>query len=110
MNLSIWADSRLDRVWCSTVAFGPVITQMLMLGAEEPAGGSGAFLGEDLMSYLVLALGAALVAGNVAAIVRPPEGAKKREGDLERAPIARSVVMAVVGLIAAVWALASLVS
>ena len=32
----------------------------------------------------------------------------QEEGALERAPVARSVVMAVVGLVAAVWALASL--
>lgn len=70
---------------------------------------SGAFLGKDLLPYLVLAMGGALVAGNVAAIVRPPTAARK-EGDLERAPVARSVVMAAVGLVAALWALASLVS
>jgi hypothetical protein len=38
--------------------------------------------------------------------VRPPE--QTREGELERAPVARSIGMAVVGLVAAVWALASL--
>lgn len=70
---------------------------------------TGAFLGKDLLPYLVLALGGALVAGNVAAIVRPPTAARN-EGDLERAPIGRSVVMALVGLVAALWALASLIS
>jgi len=64
------------------------------------------FLGEDLLAYLVLALGGALAVGNVLAIVRPPDEA--REGDLERAPVARSIAMAVVGGIAAVWAAASL--
>jgi hypothetical protein len=66
------------------------------------------FLGEDLLAYLVLALGGALFVGNVLAVVKPPPQAK--EGDLERAPVARSVVMAVVGLLAAIWALASLVA
>ncbi len=66
------------------------------------------FLGEDLLAYLVLALGGALVAGNVMALVRPPR--KRDEGDLERPPVGRSVTMAVVGLLAAVWAIASLVS
>lgn len=70
---------------------------------------SGAFLGQDLLPYLVLAMGGALVVGNVAAIVRPPQQARK-EDDLERAPIARSLIMAGLGLIAAVWALASLLS
>lgn len=64
------------------------------------------FLGEDLLAYLVLALGGALAVGNVLAIVRPPDEA--REGDLERAPVARSIAMAVVGGVAAVWAGASL--
>jgi hypothetical protein len=65
------------------------------------------FLGDDLLAWLVLALGGALLAGNVAAIVRPPQQ-PQQEGALERAPIARSVVMALIGLVAAVWALASL--
>lgn len=64
------------------------------------------FGGADLLKYLVLALGGALVVGNVAAIVRPPD--EPREGELSRAPLARSIAMAVLGAIAAVWALASL--
>ena len=67
------------------------------------------FLGDDLLAWLVLALGGALLFGNVAAIVRPP-AEPREEGALERAPVGRSVVMAGVGLLAAVWALASLVS
>ena len=66
------------------------------------------FLGEDLLAWLVLALGGAMAVGNVMALVRPPS--EREEGDLERAPAGRSVVMAVVGGVAAVWALASLVS
>ncbi len=68
----------------------------------------GLFLGKDLLAYLVLAMGAALVAGNVAALVRPPAEGRKEE-DLERAPVARSLIMAGIGLVAAIWALASLV-
>lgn len=64
------------------------------------------FLGEDLLAWMVLAFGGALVAGNVLALVRPPR--EREEGDLERAPVARSVVMAVVGGAAALWALATL--
>ena len=67
------------------------------------------FLGDDLLAWLVLALGGALLVGNVAAIVRPPEGPRE-EGALERAPLTRSVVMAAIGLVAAVWALVSLFS
>lgn len=80
---------------------------MLAILAQES---TGAFLGDDLLPYLVLAMGGALVAGNVAAIVRPPTGQADKEGELERAPVARSAAMAAVGLIAAIWALASLLS
>lgn len=64
-------------------------------------------LGDDLLAWLVLALGGALLVGNVLAIVRPP--GRPDEGALERAPIARSLVMAAIGLVATVWALASLI-
>lgn len=66
------------------------------------------FLGEDLLAYLVLAIGGAMAAGSIMALVRPPEG--RREGDLEQAPVARSLAFAAVGLIGALWALASLIS
>ena len=66
------------------------------------------FLGEDLLAYLVLAVGGALLVGNVMALIRPPDGLA--EGDLERAPVGRSLTMAVVGGLAAVWALASLIA
>jgi hypothetical protein len=64
-------------------------------------------LGDDLLAYLILALGAALFAGNVMALVKPPP---PKEGDLAKAPIGRSLLMGLVGLVAAIWALASLVS
>lgn len=68
------------------------------------------FLGDDLLVWLILAMGGALFAGNLAAIVRPPERTARKDGDLERAPVARSLVMAGVGLVAAVWALVSLLA
>jgi hypothetical protein len=64
------------------------------------------FLGNDLLAWLVLALGGAMAVGNALALVRPPERAK--EGDLPRAPVGRSLVMLVIGAVAALWALASL--
>ncbi|HEX7168550.1 MAG TPA: hypothetical protein VF230_16330 [Acidimicrobiales bacterium] len=67
------------------------------------------FLGEDLLPWLVLALGAALAVGNLLALVRPPQR-EKEDGELERAPIGRSLFMATIGGLAAVWALASLLS
>jgi hypothetical protein len=66
------------------------------------------FLGDNLLPLLVLALGGALLVGNVMALVRPP--AKPKQGELRRAPTGRSLLMALVGLVAAVWALGSLVS
>ncbi len=66
------------------------------------------FLGDDLLPYLVLALGAALVVGNGMALVRPPRQVKK--GELTRAPVGRSAIMIAIGFVAAVWALASLVA
>ena len=66
------------------------------------------FLGDNLLPLLVLALGGALVVGNGMALIRPP--ARAREGDLERPPLPRTLTMMAIGLVAAVWALASLVS
>jgi hypothetical protein len=66
------------------------------------------FLGENLLAYLVLALGGALAAGNILALIKPPPTAKS-EGDLAKAPVARSVLMAAVGALAAAWSLASLI-
>ena len=65
------------------------------------------FLGDNLLPLLTLALGAALVVGNGLALLRPP--AHAREGDLTRAPLARTVLQIAIGLVAAVWALASLI-
>ena len=66
------------------------------------------FLGDDLLPLLVLALGAALVFGNGMALVRPPRQAK--DDELARAPVGRSAVMIGIGLVAAIWALASLIT
>ena len=69
----------------------------------------GMFLGENLIQYLLLALGGALFAGNVMAIVRPP-AEPKDEDQLEKAPIGRSLLYAGLGLVAAIWALATLIA
>jgi len=62
------------------------------------------FLGNDLLAYVVLALGGALAVGNGLALVRPPRGVTQRP------PLVRTVVMMAVGGIAAVWAAGSLLS
>jgi hypothetical protein len=66
------------------------------------------FLGEDLLAWLVLAFGGALFVGNLLAVVKPP-ARQLGDDNLERAPVVRSIVYAGIGLVAAVWALASLV-
>lgn len=65
-------------------------------------------LGNNLLAYIFLALGGALVVGNGLALVRPPQ--QLDQGDLRRAPVGRTVVMMLVGAVVAVWALASLIS
>lgn len=73
------------------------------MAAETPL-----FLGDDILPWLVLAIGGALAVGNGLALVRPPRQA--REGELARAPVGRSMVMLVIGVIAALWAVASLLA
>lgn len=66
------------------------------------------FLGEDFLPWMVLAFGAAMVVGPLYGLIRPPGTA---EGEPpQSAPIGRTVSMVIVGLIAAVWGFASLVS
>ena len=67
------------------------------------------FLGEDLLPWLVLAFGAALAVGNGLALVRPPRGDDPDEVPT-RPPLARSLVMIGLGVVAAVWDLASLIT
>ena len=72
--------------------------------------GWGVLLGDDLLPLLVLAIGAAMAFGSVLALVRPPDPSKRGEGELERPPMARSLVMIAIGVVAALWALASLIA
>jgi hypothetical protein len=72
-----------------------------MLGGMNP-------LGDDLLPWLLLALGGALAVGTGLALLRPPTD--PGEGDLARPPLARSLVMILVGLLAALWGLATLVT
>lgn len=82
------------------------------------------FLGENLLPYLVLAMGAALAVGNLLALMVPRQSSTTisstdgdgdgdtaaEPGDLERPPIGRSLLMIVIGSLAALWAIASLLS
>ena len=70
------------------------------------------FLGDDLLPWLVLAVGAALAVGTLLALLRPPPGGGAR-GDgprRGRPPLGRSLVMMAVGVVAAAWGAASLLS
>lgn len=64
------------------------------------------FLGEDLLSWLLLALGAAMALGNAMALIRPPQ--QLEVGDLTRPPLWRSLLYILLGSVAAFWAAASL--
>ncbi|MCX7620837.1 MAG: hypothetical protein N2037_08360 [Acidimicrobiales bacterium] len=68
------------------------------------------FLGEDLLAWLVLAFGAALAVGNLLALVRPPRRPDNAIQTVQRPPLARSLLMIGLGLIAAVWGLATLLT
>lgn len=68
----------------------------------------GGLLGGDPLPWLVLAIGGALAIGTTLALVRAQ--GDPDAGELERPPMGRSLIMIGVGLLAAVWALASLVT
>jgi hypothetical protein len=74
--------------------------------------GDSLFGGTDLLRLLVLAFGGALVVGNVLARVRPPSrlSAGDDQGPPVKPPLSRSVVMITIGMVAVVWAVASLAS
>ena len=64
------------------------------------------FLGENILGWLLLALGGAMAVGNAPALVRPPR--QRDDGDRVRPPVWRSVLYIVLGTVAALWAIASL--
>jgi hypothetical protein len=79
-----------------------------VLAPVGAASSTDLLLGNNLLAYVFLALGGALVVGNGLALVRPPQHLD--QGDLRRAPVGRTATMIVVGAVVAIWALASLVS
>lgn len=66
------------------------------------------FLGDDLLPWLTLAIGGALAVGTGLALLRPPE--QQTEGQLQRAPLGRSLVQIAIGTVASLWAIATLLS
>lgn len=77
----------------------------LLASTSDAGEGGGFFLGDDLLAYLLLAFGGAMLVGNLFAVLRPPP---ERVAEGTRAPVGRSLLMAGLGAVAAVWALASL--
>ena len=65
------------------------------------------FLGENLIEWLLLALGGAMALGNLAAFVRPPR--QSRGTDLDRPPLWRGQSYVAIGVVVVVWALAGLI-
>jgi len=81
---------------------------------------------DEVLRELVLALGGALFIANAFALLRrrhdsehadahSPARGSKRDGfaesdDLRQAPVARTVTYMLIGLIVAIWALASIIS
>ena len=67
----------------------------------------GDLFGDDLIVWLLLALGAALFVGNLMALLRPPPVPKDDE-DLAVAPRSRSILMAGLGFVVVVAAVGGL--
>ena len=82
-----------------------VLGPILMISAEQ------LFLGKDLLAWLMLAIGGALVVANVAALVRPPRVDPRDPSSPRReaAPLSRVAPLVVLGLVVGGWALASLI-
>ncbi len=75
-----------------------------MISAEQ------LFLGNDLLAWLLLAVGGALAVANIAAVVRPPreDPADPSSPRREPAPLNRVVPLVLLGVLVGGWALASL--
>lgn len=95
----------------------PELFSAVVANADGPAVGSGILaeeglllLGDDFLPWIILAFGAAMVVGNVLALVRPPAPKAGEDATQSGPPIARASVMIVIGAIAAIWGIASLLS
>jgi len=69
---------------------------------------------DEVLRELLVALGAALFVGNLMALLRrraPASPIRSEDGHaLPQAPVARTVLYLVIGLVVAVWGVASLVA
>ncbi len=68
------------------------------------------FLGDDLLPWLTLAIGGALAVGTLLALIRPNDAASVADGEFERPPLSRAIPQILLGTVASIWAIATLVS
>lgn len=96
-----------------------LLTGRLIIGRYEDDMEQDLFLlGDDFMPWMVLAFGAAMVVGNLAAMFRPPkqdakaspQQRKNNNAPAAKPPVVRSLVMIAIGAVAAVWGAVSLLS
>ncbi|MDH4278513.1 MAG: hypothetical protein OEW83_10575 [Acidimicrobiia bacterium] len=64
------------------------------------------FLGEDILIWLMLAVGGALTLGTATALINPKS--EVDEDELERPPLGRSLIQIAIGLVVVIWAAVSL--
>ena len=64
---------------------------------------------DEVLRELLVAMGAALFLGNLLALVRRRTPAAEDGDTLARAPLARTVAYLLIGLLVALWGIASLV-
>ena len=69
---------------------------------------------DEVLRELLVAIGAAMVVGNLMALIRrraPASVSESQDGEAPpQAPLARTVTFLVIGFVIAVWGLASLLS
>lgn len=71
-----------------------------LLGAEQQL-----FLGEDFFPWMMVAIGGALVVGNLLAWFRPPAAAEGK-----KPPLSRTITMSVLGALAFGWGLITILA
>ncbi len=87
-----------------------VVARLAVDSTGNSSVGNDLFGGPDLLRFLVLAFGGALMVGNVLALVRPPPHVPAGAEPTPKPPLARSIVMISIGLVVVIWAVATLVS
>lgn len=114
-------NGRMEFLTAHAAALGSAVGPLDATGGLLAQDDSTLFLGEDFWPWMILAFGAAMVVGNVLALLRPPDGgvdvteapgrsSQSGEQQRPRPPLGRTVVLIAVGLAAAAWGIASLLA